>query len=396
MANEEHVKFVLTTARAKWRKWRQPPGAPFDLSGADLREADLRGANLGKADVREADLREADLGGADLSGADLSEARLRQAHLTEADLERADLRKADLSGADLKEADLGGADLSEVDLSEANLSNANLRGANLRRANLRRAYVRAADFSHADLVATVFDYTYVDGANFDQAHLALTTFANIDLSTVRSLETVFHKGPCSVGLDTILRSRGKIPEVFLRGCGVPDNIITYIPSLVGQVFDFYSCFISYSSKDDEFAKRLHTRLQQEKPRVWFAPEDIKAGRKLYPQIDEAIRLHDKLLLVFSVDSMESEWVATEIRRARNAERDQKRQKLFPIRLCDMDTLRRWECFDADSGKDLAVEVREYHIPDFSNWKDHDSFEAAFKRLLRDLRKDEPPAPSIIG
>jgi hypothetical protein len=41
--------------------------------------------------------------------------------------------------------------------------------------------------------------------------------------------------------------------------------------------------------------------------------------------------------------------------------------------------------DADSGKDLAVELRGYFIPDFSNWKDHDSFEATFARFLVDLR-----------
>ncbi len=39
----------------------------------------------------------------------------------------------------------------------------------------------------------------------------------------------------------------------------------------------------------------------------------------------------------------------------------------------METLRDWECFDADSGKDLAVELREYFIPDFSHWKEHDPF-----------------------
>jgi hypothetical protein len=48
----------------------------------------------------------------------------------------------------------------------------------------------------------------------------------------------------------------------------------------------------------------------------------------------------------------------------------------------------WRCFDADSGRDLAIEVREYFIPDFSNWKNHDSFEAAFDKLLRDLRAEE--------
>jgi hypothetical protein len=59
----------------------------------------------------------------------------------------------------------------------------------------------------------------------------------------------------------------------------------------------------------------------------------------------------------------------------------------------MNTLKAWKCFDADTGKDLAREVREYHIPDFTNWKDHDSFERAFARLLKDLQATEaPPIP----
>jgi hypothetical protein len=30
---------------------------------------------------------------------------------------------------------------------------------------------------------------------------------------------------------------------------------------------------------------------------------------------------------------------------------------------------------------------EFFIPDFSNWKDHDAFESAFARLLRDLKAE---------
>ena len=66
---------------------------------------------------------------------------------------------------------------------------------------------------------------------------------------------------------------------------------------------------------------------------------------------------------------------------------EKSRKLFPIRLTDFETLRDWTCFDADTGKDLAVEVREYFIPDFSNWKDHDAFESAFARLKKDLEAE---------
>ena len=79
---------------------------------------------------------------------------------------------------------------------------------------------------------------------------------------------------------------------------------------------------------------------------------------------------------------------TELRKAFKAERREGRRKLFPVRLVDMETIRAWECFDADSGKDLAIELREYFIPDFSDWKNHDAFESAFARLLQDLRADE--------
>jgi hypothetical protein len=65
-----------------------------------------------------------------------------------------------------------------------------------------------------------------------------------------------------------------------------------------------------------------------------------------------------------------------------------KRKLFPVRLVDFETLRDWECFDADSGEDLAVELREYFVPDFSNWQEHDQFEVAFSRLLQDLRAEE--------
>jgi len=93
-----------------------------------------------------------------------------------------------------------------------------------------------------------------------------------------------------------------------------------------------------------------------------------------------------LLLILSPESMKSEWVKTEIAKARKREVREKRQVLFPIRLCSFEALRDWECFDADTGKDSAREIREYYIPDFSNWKDHDSYQEAFARLLRDLKK----------
>ena len=51
----------------------------------------------------------------------------------------------------------------------------------------------------------------------------------------------------------------------------------------------------------------------------------------------------------------------------------------------MKILRAWECLDSATGEALAEAVRKNHLPDFSHWKNHAAFEAAFARLEKDLR-----------
>jgi hypothetical protein len=43
---------------------------------------------------------------------------------------------------------------------------------------------------------------------------------------------------------------------------------------------------------------------------------------------------------------------------------------------------------------LAEEVRKYHIPDFSNWKNHDAFEKAFAQPSLKLRPDRPSGKDL--
>jgi len=191
---------------------------------------------------------------------------------------------------------------------------------------------------------------------------------------------------------------GRLPLAFLRGCGLPDSFIEYLSSLVatGLAIRFYSCFISYSTKDQDFADRLHADLQNKGVRCWFASHDIQAGRKVHEQIDEAIRVYDRLLLILSPASMNSAWVQREIRQARKREAQEKRRVLFPVRLVDFDTIEKWQCFDpTDLRKDLALEIKEYFIPDFSRWKtDHDIYSKALGDLLRDLKATELPRGDV--
>jgi hypothetical protein len=268
---------------------------------------------------------------------------------------------------DLRDANLRGADLSEVDLRRASL-----RGADLTRALLSVADLRGADLREADL---------------SEAYFVETILGNTDFTAAKGLDQCRHLGPSTIDHRTLARS-GRLPLAFLRGCGLPDTMIDYLPSLLNEPIQLYSCFISYSHQDEPFANRLHDALQGKGVRCWYAPEDIQGGKKIHEQIDAAIRIYDKLLLILSDYSMNSEWVKTEIANARQREVTQHRRMLFPLRLVDFETIRNWTCFDADTGKDSAREIREYFIPDFSNWKDHDSFEKAFARLLRDLKADD--------
>jgi hypothetical protein len=260
-------------------------------------------------------------------------------------------------------------------------------------ARLDRARLDGASLVGARLVGASLVGASLDGASLDGATCRGTVFADADLSEVKGLESVQHLGPSHISTDTLFRSKGKIHKAFLQGCGVPDILITYLPDLISALepIQFHSCFISYSTKDEEFAKRLHLRTRDKRLQVWFAPEDMKAGHYHDEQIERAIQAHDKLLLVLSESSMASTWVRREIREARQTEEREARRKLFPIRLVSMEAIQGWQCVDPRTGQDYAEEVLKYHIPDFSHWKDHDTFEAAFARLLRDLKAEDSTA-----
>src|ERR1039458_669729 len=349
MANPKHLK-ILKQGVTAWNQWREKNRDECpSLSRADLIFAHLNRSKLSVADDSVADI--------------------MFSHQGYADVIWMNSKYASSSLADFSGADFSGADLSVANLRGADLSVANLRGANLRGANLNGAHLK--------------------GTILTEAIFGATTIGYVDLSAAIGLETVLHFGPSTVGIDTLYKSQGRIHDEFLRGAGVPEEVMTHLlPSIrCGPPIQWHSCFTSHSAKDGEFARQLHLRMREANMRVWFAPEDLKGGKKLHEQLFEAIQIHDRLLIVLSEHSIQSEWVITEIRKARETEKKEKRRKLFPIRLTDFETLRDWTCFDSDTGKDLAVEVREYFIPDFSNWKTHDAFESAFIRLRKDLETE---------
>jgi hypothetical protein len=324
-------------------------------------------------------LSEADLHGANLSKADLNWANLSKANLSEADLHRANLYKADLSGADLRGADLGRADLSGADFSRANLS----------RADLSMAYLIGANLSGAILTGAILRNACLDGANFERATVSHTIFASVDLSSCKGLESVKREGPSELGVGSIIHSKGRIPEIFLRGVGLPDEWITYIPSLVGDGIQFFSCFISYSSSDRDFAIQLHDALQSKGIRCWLDEKQLLPGHDISRELERGIYLWDKFLLCASKNSLTSWWVEDEIKttlekeRALRKERGKPVHKLIPLNLDGYMFTDQW-----DLGV-FATEIRSRVAADFQDWENPNSnFAQEVDRVVKSLRADE--------
>jgi len=267
MADQEQLD-LLKQGVEVWNQWRQKnPRVYLDLRYADLRDVDLHSADLVGANLGSADLR-----GVDLSFADLSEGLFWDdpddpnsgCGSLRTNLEKANLFGANLFGANLEQAYLSYADLHEADFTSAYLGNTDLRHANLQGAKLwyvsfRHAELNLTDLSGSDLHQAEFIRTDLNRVNFRRARLFWTTFVDVDLREATGLETVVHEGPSHIGIETIYRSHGQIPESFLRKAGVPESFLTNMRALVESMspIDFYSCFISYSSKDHAFAKRLY-------------------------------------------------------------------------------------------------------------------------------------------
>jgi uncharacterized protein YjbI with pentapeptide repeats len=340
MANPEHLQILKQGVEA-WNACReQNKSIRPDLARTDLMMANLCGADLRKADLRYADLRQTDLRSADLRNADLRNTVLLQTNL---------------GGANLFAAILSGADLYWTDLTGANLTAAHLEMSHFYKANLTKA-----DMFYASLNVGV-------------------VFSDTNLTAVRGLETCHHWAPSTLDHRSLAKS-GPLPLTFLRGCGLPEALIEYLPSILGEPFQFYSCFISYASKDDAFAKQLHADLQNQGVRCWFAPEDMKTGDRICPRIDETIRIYDKLLLVLSKSSVASQWVEQEVETALARERQQGTTILFPVRIDNT-------VITLETGWPALIRNTR-HIGDFRRWKTPDVYQKAFDRLLRDLKDPE--------
>ena len=263
------------------------------------------------------------------------------------------------SAPDLAGFNLKGLNLTSYDLSHAKLGGVNLVGADLRRANL----------SHAELQQT----------DMRAAKLGETLLIDVDLSQTAGLGFCEHIGP-SILDERTLRKSYPLPIQFLRGVGLSDMYIEYMPALLGLGIEFHTCFISYCSADEHFVRKLHGDLTASGVNCWIASEKLATGAKILDALDREIISCDKMILVLSRNSIISDWVEGEVTHALDVERDRKQLVLMPIRIDDaiFQTKEAW----------VRLISGQRNVADFNRWRDATAYSKSLERLLRDLRSEK--------
>ena len=74
----------------------------------------------------------------------------------------------------------------------------------------------------------------------------------------------------------------------------------------------FSAFISYSHKDQAFARWLHDKLVGRGIRCWLDEKKLRAGDRIHSKVESAIQERDKVLLCASKASLTSWWVDNEL------------------------------------------------------------------------------------
>lgn len=364
-----------------------------DLSNANLSGVDLSDANLREANLNHTDLTKANLNGASLTSAFAREANLNQANLLAANLRSANFRNANFQGANLVVADLEGADLSGANLSTTNFTNADLSGIRLRQADLSGAKLTRTNLTQSILMEAKFIEADLNGANFSHVSMGNTIFVQANLSKVIGLALVDHHSPSHISIDTIVLSEGKIPDAFLRGCGLSDADIEHTklsdPSLgideidkilykihqsrAAQARQISPLFISYSDADSRFVDKVGNRLDQKGIRFWRDRRDLKM-RGMEAYLSRTNSQTPTVLLILSKHSWQSDWVEQEVRTARELEQQIGRAVLHPIAL-DYS----WK--EGRGSKKIMEQIPESKVLDFSAWKNDGKLEGMFHKLI---------------
>lgn len=88
-------------------------------------------------------------------------------------------------------------------------------------------------------------------------------------------------------------------------------------------------FISHSSQDDDFVRKLRASLADLGQQGWIDSRELRGGNLLWPQIQRAMEAASAYVVVVSPDALQSRWVGKELRYALDLAVERGKDK-FPV------------------------------------------------------------------
>ena len=345
-----------------------------DLTGIDLTSADLRRSNLAGVNLRSAHLSRSQMAWSQLQHANMQGISLGRADLTGSCLQGTDLSYAELPFTDLREADLSGADLSEANLAMADLTGASLSGATLHGTILDVANLTGVELRRATLVRPLLGRSL-----FCRARFEMTLFADCDLSQVLELESALHAGPSIIGWDTLARSRGLIPEHFLRRAGVPESLIGVQAQMAAGEDRSCRTLLIASIKDSGLAERLMADLWRVGLPTWqlvVDDEEELLGDGGLTQ-EQRLTFFDNRVLFCSEDSLASPhgWRMFELAAQNRGLEVASQPAVIPLNLDNQVLVR---------NDHLCARLQENAVIDFRGWDAQDAYNKGLKTLASRL------------
>ena len=350
MANRIHREF-LERGALEWNAFRmENPDVRPNLVGVHLIDQDLQAANLDSALLTDANFTGCNLANVSFSGAIIKDTSFRKSNLEESTFNYCNIQRAEFSDAIL----------SKTRFSNTSVTSSSFWSAILKNCFLDTSVFNDCEFSHADFTGSRFE---------------VPSFAASMLRGCIGLDCV-EGNAISIDRRSLELSPG-LPDAFLALSGFSNVIYDYLPSLGSFPLTYFSCFISYSSSDREFANKLYGDLRRNDVRCWYDQIDLRIGDRIRDEIDNAIHIQDKLIVIFSSSSMSSSWVEDEVNTALEREQQLGRTILFPLYI---------ESSVLESSPPWVSALRrKRHFGNFSQWSATDSYSTALYRLLRDLK-----------
>lgn len=299
---------------------------------------------------------------------------------------------------DLSNLQLINMDLSGYDFFKANFRNSCLFGSDLSNCNFKKSSFVNSDLTSCLLNGSKFIESIILGCNFLYTTLKETVFLDSLIKDVKNIDKCIHKGRSYIDGKSFKLSRN-LPESFLIGCGLADweyeVYKIYDPEITlsesqktnNSIYDlkklqsekFYSCFISYSSNDEEFASKVYTDISRKGAKCWFAPKNMVFGSDIYDSVDLAIESYEKIILILSTSSSQSVWVEDEVKKGFAKEKTINKKIIIPILLTPKSDLvmNPW----------VKKIIDNRHFIDFKNWHDDNTYLQCLETLIeRSIKK----------